>query len=107
MDTIETSFILDSCFACEEVFLPNAFSPNGDGINDLFGATTICPFDTFTLRIFNRWGTKVFETNEVGNLWDGTFKGKTCPPDAYIYTLSYRAIGRSNKLKSGRVLIVR
>lgn len=106
-DTLESFFRIDSCFACTDVFLPNAFSPNGDGINDFFGATTLCQFDTFRLRIYNRWGTKIFEANLHKAPWDGTFRGTACPLGMYHYTVSYRAAGRPNRFKSGSVTLIR
>ena len=74
------------------LFVPNTFSPNGDGVNDVFyvrgkGLSTVQ-----SMRIFNRWGQLVFEKKEfapndpsVG--WDGTFGGKKMPSDVYIYTI--------------------
>jgi gliding motility-associated-like protein len=77
---------------CESgaVFLPNTFTPNGDGQNDIFyvrgrGIKTIKVF-----RIFNRWGQQVFErsnlnTEDPASGWNGTFHGAALPPDVFIY----------------------
>lgn len=74
-----------------QVFIPNAFTPNGDGRNDILmvrgkGIVTVKYF-----RIFNRWGEVIFERNnfppnDPSFGWDGTVKGKPCPPGVFIYT---------------------
>lgn len=79
---------------CNEVYvddeyaigLPNAFTPNGDGINDVysiegFGLTNVI------LKIFNRWGEKVFESYDSSYGWDGTFRGADQPLEVYVYVL--------------------
>lgn len=66
------------------VYLPKAFSPNGDGVNDYFN---ILPFniESFELSIYNKWGKLVFYTNNLKDNWDGTFEGRELPVDNYIY----------------------
>ncbi|MFK7799950.1 MAG: gliding motility-associated C-terminal domain-containing protein [Aureispira sp.] len=68
------------------VFIPNAFSPDGDGHNDeLFvNGNNIT---SMTLSVYNRWGERVFETNDQAFGWDGNFKGSALPPDVYGYYL--------------------
>lgn len=78
---------------CSEgvVFIPNTFTPNGDGLNDIFfprgkGVKTVHYF-----RVFNRWGQIVFEStnfnlNDINHGWDGTYKGKKSPSDVYTYS---------------------
>ncbi len=74
------------------VFIPNTFSPNGDGMNDQFYIRGTGLFTIKTLRIFNRWGQVVFEKsnvrpNESSDGWDGTFKGEKLTPDVFVYTV--------------------
>ena len=76
----------------ENVFIPNTFSPNGDGRNEVFYPKGTGLFRIKSMRVFNRWGEIVFEKKEfaandpsVG--WNGTFKGKAASPDVYIYTM--------------------
>lgn len=69
------------------VGIPNAFSPNGDGVNDViyikgFG------FDEIQLLIFNRWGELVFQTNDRSVGWDGTYKGQMQETEVYVYVLT-------------------
>lgn len=75
--------------------IPNAFTPNGDGLNDVFKATSL---DIYKLNfeIYNSWGERVFMTNSSQQGWDGTYKGKHCPEGVYLYKISFN--GFSNKL---------
>lgn len=66
------------------VYIPNAFTPNGDGVNDSWTIYTNA-VKQFKLEIFNRWGEKVFETENSGQGWDGTFKGKPAENGIYVY----------------------
>lgn len=64
--------------------MPNAFSPNGDGINDIYKAKdTHKSIIDFHAYIFNRWGQKLYEWTNINDGWDGTFKGKPVSPGAY------------------------
>jgi gliding motility-associated-like protein len=74
----------------DNVFLPNTFSPNGDGSNDVFFVRGKGLSRVKMLRIFNRWGQIVFEranfnVNDASAGWDGTFKGAKAAPDVYVY----------------------
>lgn len=76
----------------ENVFIPNTFSPNGDGRNEVFYPKGTGLFRVKSMRVFNRWGEIVFEKNEFtandpSTGWNGTFKGKPASPDTYIYTM--------------------
>ena len=75
------------------IFIPNTFSPNGDGMNDQFFIRGNGLFTIKYLKIFNRWGQVVYErsnvrANEAADGWDGTFKGQKLTPDVYVYTVS-------------------
>ncbi len=74
------------------VFIPNTFSPNGDGANDVFYPRGSGLFGIKTLRIFNRWGEIVYQKdsflpNDAGAGWDGRYKGVLLTPDVYVYTM--------------------
>lgn len=70
------------------LYIPSAFTPNGDGINDRFGVKAL-NITQFNLKIFNRWGELIFETDEVTNLWDGTYKGEAITnTDVFVYTVT-------------------
>lgn len=75
-----------------EILAPNAFSPNNDGINDIFEFKTSCPFSITqtTLRIFDRWGGLLFEVKgDSIPFWDGSVNGVGLNVGVYVYTLSY------------------
>jgi gliding motility-associated-like protein len=71
-------------FVCGDFFVPNAFSPNGDGLNDVINVHGFC-IGTFNLQIFNRWGEKVFESTSKSDGWDGTFRGKNMDTGVFVY----------------------
>jgi gliding motility-associated-like protein len=90
---------------CGDFFIPNVFSPNDDGLNDLINVHGRC-ISTFNLQIFNRWGEKVFETTTLENSWDGSFKGKKMDTGVFIYKADGVSIdGQSFKLKGNITLI--
>ncbi len=88
------------------VFVPTAFTPNGDGKNDLFKILGTENVSSFRLRVFNRYGATVFETTDKTKGWDGTYQGKYLP-GGYIYMLEYKNLtsSESQKLKGSFVLI--
>ncbi|PLW93518.1 MAG: hypothetical protein C0591_14520 [Marinilabiliales bacterium] len=74
-----------------ELYFPNAFTPDGDGLNDFFGPVgNINAVGSYLLTIYNRWGQQIFETNDPYRMWDGKFKGKLSQNGIYIYKASYR-----------------
>lgn len=101
---VQISYI--KCNYC--FFIPNAFSPNGDGRNDVFNIKQVCPADKYKLQIFNRWGQLMFTTLSVNNSWDGTFKGQPADGGTYFYLLEARLEDPSQgtiKLKGDLTLI--
>jgi gliding motility-associated-like protein len=75
-----------------DVFIPNTFSPNGDGRNDRFYPMGRAVSGIKSMRVFNRWGEMVFEktnfnANDPSAGWDGTYKGKLLTPDVYVYVV--------------------
>ncbi len=70
-----------------DIFIPNAFTPNGDGVNDvwqLFGK--LLGIKQLEVAVFNRWGEKVFESRDINFAWDGSYKGILQNPGVYVYT---------------------
>jgi gliding motility-associated-like protein len=93
---------------CEEpfVFIPTGFTPNGDGKNDQFKVIGNNLAEVH-LVVYNRWGEKVFETNDPSTGWDGTYKGKTLPPDAYGFYAEVTCYGGLKYAKKGNVTLLR
>ncbi|NVO18391.1 MAG: gliding motility-associated C-terminal domain-containing protein [Bacteroidetes bacterium] len=86
----DTAFIDIGVSTLMRVEVPSAFTPNGDGLNDTFMAyTNIESHFTFKMLVFNKWGQQLFESSDIHTGWDGTFKGKDCPPDLYTYVIYY------------------
>lgn len=102
-DTLEVSY--DSCNC--ELFIPNAFTPNGDYINPRFSPVSNCALSDYNLVIFNRWGEKVYETNYLDNSWDGMYQGKLSPNGVYVYFISYQGKGKIRTIKNGTVTLIR
>ena len=71
---------------CSSVYVPSAFSPNGDGLNDTFNAIGMDLKD-FKLMVYNRWGEKIFETQDLSFGWDGKYKGDASPFGLYVWEL--------------------
>ncbi|MCI5057029.1 MAG: gliding motility-associated C-terminal domain-containing protein [Flavobacteriales bacterium] len=100
----------DSVLVVEEycgLFMPNAFSPNDDGLNDIFKpeATRI---EQFEMLVFNRWGDIIFQTEDLELGWDGNKNGNPAKQDIYMYKVTYTIEGNS-KIRStkGTITLVR
>ena len=99
--------VRDDCPA--RVFMPDVFTPNGDGVNDVLEWQTTEDLDT-RLTIFNRWGEVLFTDESAQQRWNGTHRGLPCPPDVYAYRLDYRPRRRGSGAwftKRGQVMLVR
>lgn len=86
--------------------LPNAFSPNGDGINDCFGLKYFGQVTQLQFLIYNRWGELVFATSNPNDCWDGTYKGKPCNPGNFVYYIKAKT-NCGNPEKKGNLMLVR
>ncbi|WP_346759669.1 gliding motility-associated C-terminal domain-containing protein [Agaribacillus aureus] len=88
------------------IFLPNAFTPNGDGLNDFFEAKGLF-FQSFSMKIFNRWGELIFVSDNADVGWDGTFNGKLMPEATYVYRVDVTDFTGLKSSRSGGVLLLR
>ncbi|MEZ4939395.1 MAG: gliding motility-associated C-terminal domain-containing protein [Saprospiraceae bacterium] len=93
---------------CEEpfVFFPTGFSPNGDGENDVLKPESLV-IEELYWAVYNRWGEKVFETNNPDAAWDGTYKGEPQPAETYGYYLQVRCLGGVESARKGNVTLLR
>ena len=94
------------------IFIPNAFSPNGDGLNDIFLTVATSDYiQKFHMLIFDRWGGQIFESDDIMLGWDGTKAGTPLPGGMYTYKITYSiypSLGDSSKqVKLGTVMLVR
>lgn len=95
-------------FACDGrlVYVPNAFSPNGDGENDVLYVRTLVA-EEILLRVFNRWGEMVFETTDKDFGWDGKYKGKLLDPDVYDYYILATCVDGGQYEHKGNITLLR
>jgi gliding motility-associated-like protein len=118
IDTFEStygcdSFVLskimvDNCDSTLTPLIPSAFSPNGDGVNDLF--RPVLPTEKITIlrfSIYDRWGSLVFDSDRQSQFyWDGKFNGENVPTGIYLWQVTYKSRGKSLKLE-GNVTLLR
>ncbi len=95
----------DLCFI-PHVWLPNIFSPNADGENDILFVRGD-GVNTLSLVIYDRWGEKVFESTTLDLGWDGTYKGKAVDPGVFVYYLNATFVDGSQSVQSGNITVVR
>ena len=88
------------------VYIPNAFTPNGDGINDTWNIPALDAFNNFDEFVYNRYGELVFKNSNSNKPWDGTYKGKKVPMGAYTYYIDLK-IGNGLGKMTGTVLVIR
>jgi gliding motility-associated-like protein len=91
---------------CGQVFVPEAFSPNGDGQNDILYVRGDC-IKTMQFDVFDRWGNKVFATDDKSIGWNGTYKGQPMNTGSYSYVVTATMFDGSNMIKKGSVALVR
>ncbi|CAG5012092.1 hypothetical protein DYBT9275_05103 [Dyadobacter sp. CECT 9275] len=89
-----------------DVFIPSAFSPDGDGYNDVLEAK-VTQVRSFSLSVLNRWGTVVFHSDDIGTGWDGKVNGANAPEGSYIYKLVLVDDINQTIEKSGTFMLLR
>ena len=100
---LKDSIILEIKYCDCNVVVPTAFTPNGDGMNDLFrplNAST-CKVVKIDLTIFNRWGDLIFHSEDIQSPWDGTYKGDPLPIGVYMWTLEYAVHSENEQETTG------
>jgi gliding motility-associated-like protein len=88
------------------LFVPSAFTPNGDGINDHF-AIHGGGFESYEIQIYNRWGQLIFRTNKLEKHWDGTFNGEAVPSGVYYYLINLALEDQRRHSERGSIQIYR
>jgi len=108
-DSIYIKIIEDEIPPESHIFIPNAFSPNGDGVNDVF----VMKCDGLSivdcrLSIFDRWGGEIFSGDGISSGWDGRKNGKDCPGGVYVYKIVFSLDGvPGSRERVGTVMLVR
>ena len=90
----------------EEFFIPSAFTPNGDGLNDLFFVNANFEPHNFELTIFNRGGERVFHSRDMNIGWDGKLHDTTLPFGMYVYIIKYKDSQGNELQKQGQILLI-
>ena len=85
------------------IYIPNAFTPNGDGINDAFGVKGE-GIRNYHLYVYNRWGEVVFESTNPKQQWDGNYAGNPVEQGVYVYQVFAAGLGKNSKTGSVRLV---
>lgn len=107
-DTLTKQILIANCdtvIANCNLAVPDAFSPNGDGRNDLFYPISNCKIQSYTIHVYNRWGTLVFDGDNTA--WDGKFKGADCTAGTYIYYVKAHFTINDYATSQGAVSLIR
>jgi gliding motility-associated-like protein len=88
--------------------VPTAFTPNNDGINDIFLPKNECPFSNYEVKVFDRWGKMIFVSRSAAAGWDGTVKSQLQPSGTYVWELVYKDGPTGNTvLEKGTLVLMR
>lgn len=90
----------------DQIYIPNSFTPNGDGLNDIllvYGYT----IKNVRFAVFNQWGEKIFESTNQASGWNGTYRGKMQPSGVYMYVCQLTLNDGSTQVKKGSINLVR
>lgn len=98
-DSIINLRVTVNACGCELTF-PNVFTPDGDGINDIFQPVVVCDqsIQDYRMVIYDRWGETVYETFEYQDFWDGTINGFPMPMDVFVYLVEYEIVDGENRM---------
>lgn len=94
-------------FCDAEIFIPNSFSPNLDGINDVFRVRSIADIQVVTFRVFDRWGNLMFEGDSNHAEWNGTYHGSMVDPGVYVYYMEVKCPSGQLNLLKGNVTMLK
>jgi gliding motility-associated-like protein len=97
---------IEACPA-EGVYVPNAFTPNGDGRNDVFRPLVFGTVTNYLFAVYNRYGQLVFSSREPGAGWDGRVGGVLADPNVFVWYCSFEMAGKKTQVEKGTVLLVR
>jgi gliding motility-associated-like protein len=101
-----TIYVLDASCNENTVFVPNTFTPNGDGRNDVLYARSAFVSEIY-FTVYDRWGEQVFVTTNIDIGWNGVFNGKPCNPDVFGYYVKYKCNDGKESFKKGNVTLIR
>ncbi len=107
-DMVIDDIQLRQCNECSsgQVYVPDVFTPNNDGLNDNL-AFYMPKVASYNLKVYNRWGSVIFTTNNVNQMWDGTYAGNPCASGDYTWVISYQLPEQRDHIQTGHVLLMR
>lgn len=106
----------DGCLAADtvkvvpgdcDVYIPSAFTPNNDNLNETFGVIDNVALQYFSMQIYSKWGELIFMSNDVTQKWDGKFKGKNMPNGSYLWMVTYVKNNGRRYYEQGTVMLIR
>jgi gliding motility-associated-like protein len=110
IDTIYTIVNITECNSNTEecsLYVPNAFTPNNDELNEEFYPVSECTLDEYEWTVYDRWGNQIFYSINPDEKWNGKIKGADCMNGIYIYMINYKFPTQERKTKYGKILLVK
>ena len=104
-DTVRVNVVDNPCQS-DQLFVPTAFTPNGDGKNDVWKVRTKGEVQIY-VAIYNRWGEKVYDSYDINKGWDGTYQGKNAAAGSYAYYLTIICENNHQYFKKGNITLIR
>lgn len=102
----DSTSILISVEGDGSLFVPSAFSPNGNGMNDVFNAKGM-GLEAYLIKVYNRWGEQIFSSESILEGWDGSYMGEPVQEGVYVWLIEYKLSGEPRQIKTGRVTLLR
>ncbi|MFT3679235.1 MAG: gliding motility-associated C-terminal domain-containing protein [Ferruginibacter sp.] len=110
-DSVYVRILSDTFYSCSKtiVYIPSAFTPNGDGHNDVFKINGFngVGYKNFYFAVYNRWGNMIFETNNPTMAWDGRYGGKPAGQGNYVYYLRFECENSRIITRKGNIILLR
>lgn len=104
--TVTDTFNITHIGSCYDFYAPNSFTPNGDGVNDIFYVSTY-GVELFEMNIFNRWGELMHTSQHVTEGWDGTYNNKLCPIGLYVWKVKIQDVLGQEHSYQGHINVIR
>ncbi|MBL4670319.1 MAG: gliding motility-associated C-terminal domain-containing protein, partial [Flavobacteriales bacterium] len=101
-DTTDHMVRIDPVFV---IFIPNSFTPDGDGMNDFFFPSGF-GYQEIKMQIYDRWGEVIYEGNSVRSKWDGLYKGSPIKGDSYVYKINIKDVLGAEHEYIGKVTVI-
>lgn len=89
------------------IYFPSAFTPNNDGLNDIFQATVFGRWRSFKMDVYDRFGELIFSTTDYKKVWDGKIKGMPGSVGVYVWVCCYELEGGKPAFEKGKVKLIR